>query len=66
MFSADGKHVAARAKKGERWHILVDRSESPAYDWIEMYHLRFSDDGRTVEFAIQRDGFAEWAVLAIE
>lgn len=66
VFSLDGRHVAARAKKGEQWVILVDRIESPPYDWIEMYHLRFTKDGKSVEFAIQRDGNAEWAVLDVE
>ena len=54
VLSADGRHLAYAARKGEKWSVVTDGQQSGAYD--NARDLVFSADGRHLSYAAQRGG----------
>lgn len=64
FFSPDARHVAARARNADGWQVLLDDRASPAYDRVDS--LRFSDDGKFLEFGARRGRELLWVRIAID
>lgn len=50
-FSPDGKHLAFEARRGEKWMLVVDDQEGPAYDDIKADSIRCGRDGSHWSYA---------------
>jgi len=44
-FSPDGKHLAFEVRRGEKWMLVVDDQEGPAYDDVKADSIRCGRDG---------------------
>ncbi|MDA1259827.1 MAG: hypothetical protein O3A20_04325 [Planctomycetota bacterium] len=64
FFSPDSQHVAARARSAEGWQVLLDEGVGPVYD--EVHALRFSADGKLLEFGARRGRDLLWVQLPVE
>lgn len=54
VLSADGKHLAYAARKGEKWFVVTDGQQGGAYN--NARDLVFSADGKHLAYAAQRGG----------
>jgi len=54
VLSADGKHLAYAARKGEAWFVVADGQQSGAYD--DARDVAFSADGKHLAYAAKRSG----------
>jgi hypothetical protein len=66
VFSPDGNRYAHNAKKGDRWVVVVDGVEGPAFDQLVNDHPFFSADSRHVAYIGVRDGKARVVVDNVE
>ena len=54
-FSPDSSRLAYRAKRGDKWLVVVDRVEGKEYDSIREFPI-FSPDSKRVTYVAERDG----------
>jgi hypothetical protein len=64
FFSPDSRRVAARARSAAGWHVLLDDRASAAYDDVQ--RLRFSSDGKLLEFGARRGMELLWVQIAVD
>ena len=58
--SSDGAHLAYAARRSDRWTVVADGREGPAYDGIG--EIVYSSDGAHLAYAAERAG--AWRVIA--
>ncbi len=58
FFSPDSRHVAARVRGADGWHLVVDERASPVYDAVGS--PRFAPDGAAIEFGARRGREVLW------
>lgn len=63
FFSQEGDHVAYGARKGQKWHVVLDGQESPPADFLgSATGLQFSPDGKRLGYAALHG--RSWRIVA--
>ena len=64
VFSKDGRHIAYKAKTGERWRLVIDGNPQPESEELAAGFPVFSPDGRRLAFGAKENG--KWKVRLLE
>ena len=54
LYSKDGHHYVYAARKGEKWFVVVNGKEGPAFDRVVL--PVFSPDGKRLVYRARKDG----------